>query len=73
MKWPAGLVKGQLWKVDNAYLQIVDLGKRLIHYRMLRQPGQETALTRMIRPDAFAVFLHKSGAVSLGPDSAAAL
>lgn len=34
------LARGQLWKTDNAYIQIVDLGKRLIDYRMMRQLGQ---------------------------------
>jgi hypothetical protein len=34
------LANGQLWKTDNAYIQIVELGKRLIDYRMMRQLGQ---------------------------------
>ena len=34
------LAKGQLWKLNNAYVEIVELGKRLIHYRMVRQLGQ---------------------------------
>ena len=34
------LANGQLWKTDNAYIQIVELGKRLIVYRMMRQLGQ---------------------------------
>lgn len=29
------LAKGQLWKLNHLYIQIVELGKRLIHYRML--------------------------------------
>jgi hypothetical protein len=29
------LAKGQLWKLNSFYIQIVKLGKRLIHYRML--------------------------------------
>ena len=37
--WPA-LANGQLWKTENAYIQIVELGKRLIDYRMMRQLGQ---------------------------------
>lgn len=32
---PGELAKGQLWKLSNFYIQIVELGKRLIHYRML--------------------------------------
>ena len=34
------LANGQLWKTENAYIQIVELGKRLIDYRMMRQLGQ---------------------------------
>ncbi len=34
------LANGQLWKTDVAYIQIVELGKRLIDYRMMRQLGQ---------------------------------
>jgi hypothetical protein len=30
-----GLAKGQLWKLNDLYIQIVELGKKLIHYRML--------------------------------------
>jgi hypothetical protein len=30
-----GLAKGQLWKLSHFYVQIVELGKQLIHYRML--------------------------------------
>lgn len=30
-----GLAEGQLWKLNHLYIQIVELGKRLIHYRML--------------------------------------
>ena len=29
------LAKGQLWKLNHLYIQIVELGKKLIHYRML--------------------------------------
>ncbi len=34
------LAKGQLWKLEDAHIQIVDLGQRLIHYKMLRGMGQ---------------------------------
>ena len=32
---PGELAKGQLWNLSNFYIQIVELGKRLIHYRMM--------------------------------------
>jgi len=34
------LARGQRWKTKDAYIEIVELGKRLIHYRMVRQVGQ---------------------------------
>ena len=34
------LANGQVWKTEDAYIQIVELGKRLIDYRMMRQLGQ---------------------------------
>jgi hypothetical protein len=57
-----GLEKGQLWKTDSTYIQIVELGKRLIHYKMLRQPGQKAVMTRMIGIDALAVYLRANEA-----------
>ena len=32
---PEALADGQLWKLNDFYIQIVKLGRRLIHYRML--------------------------------------
>ncbi|HCL92240.1 MAG TPA: hypothetical protein DIC50_05590 [Verrucomicrobia subdivision 3 bacterium] len=29
-----------MWKTDTAYIQIVELGKRLLDYRMMRELGQ---------------------------------
>jgi hypothetical protein len=29
------LATGQLWKLNHFYIQIVELGRKLIHYRML--------------------------------------
>ena len=34
------LVKGQVWKVNDGYVQIVEIGKRLIHYKMFK--GQQS-------------------------------
>ena len=56
------LASGQLWKLDHAYIQIVELGKRLIHYKLMRQPGQRAVLTRMIGIEALAVYLRTNEA-----------
>ena len=34
------LAKGQLWKTKDSYIQIVNLGKKLIDYRMMKELGQ---------------------------------
>ncbi len=37
-----GLASGQLWKLNHFYIHIVELGRKLIHYRMLsdlKEPG----------------------------------
>jgi hypothetical protein len=56
------LEKGQLWKIEHGYVYIVDLGKRLIHYKLMRQPNQKAVLTRLIGIEALATFLRHSDA-----------
>lgn len=53
---------GQLWKVEQGYLYIVEMGKRLIHYKMLRQPKQRAVVTRMIGIEALLKYLKQSEA-----------
>jgi hypothetical protein len=57
-----GLEAGQLWKIEHGYLHIVELGKRLIHYRILRKPNQRAAVTRMIGIEALLNYLRQSEA-----------
>ncbi len=65
MKNPSSgpLEKGQLWKVDENYLQIVDLGKRLIHYKLMKKPEQKAVITLMIGIEALAVYLRNNEAI----------
>jgi hypothetical protein len=56
------LQAGQLWKVEQGYLYIVEMGKRLIHYKMLRQPKQRAVVTRMIGIEALLRYLKQSEA-----------
>jgi hypothetical protein len=44
---PPALSKGQLWKTDQAYIHIVELGKTLLHYRMTRSLKQKGVITQM--------------------------
>jgi len=52
-----------MWRIEHGYVYIVELGDRLIHYRMLKDPEQRAALTRLIAIEALATFLWKSEAV----------
>ena len=56
------LAKGQLWKLDNAYIQIVELGKILIHYKMMKQLGQMQVKTRMSTVDTMGIYLKSNRA-----------
>jgi hypothetical protein len=56
-----GLAKGQLWKTEDAYLEIVELETRLIHYKLMRRPDQPAA-TRLIKTDVLAVYLRAAEA-----------
>jgi hypothetical protein len=61
-KQPApALAKGQLWKTENAHIQIVDLGKMLVHYKMLRDLRQMRR-TQMSRIDTMEGYLKTNGA-----------
>lgn len=56
------LEAGQLWEVEHGYLHIVERGKRLIHYKMLRKPNQRAAVTHMIGIEALLNYLRQSDA-----------
>ena len=56
------LAAGQLWRVDQRYVFIVELGKRLIHYKMLQHPKQRAVVTRMIGVEALLRYLKESEA-----------
>jgi hypothetical protein len=46
-KFEAELVKGQVWRTGDAYLQIMDRGKRLISYKMMKELGKRAVRTQM--------------------------
>jgi len=51
------LQPGQLWKLEQGYVEVVEVGKRLVHYKTLRQPDQRAAVTRMIGVEALLKYL----------------
>ena len=47
---PIGLAQKQIWKMEGACVEIVQLGKRLIEYRMTGKLGRKT-----VRPQITAI------------------
>jgi hypothetical protein len=39
-KFSPALAEGQRWKTKDAYIEIIQLGKTLIDYKLLRELGQ---------------------------------
>jgi hypothetical protein len=64
------LAKGQLWRTEQCHIRIVDLGKMLVHYKMLRDLRQMRR-TQMSRIDSMVVYL-KTNRAELVENSAAA-
>lgn len=62
---PPELAKGQFWKTALGLIQIVDLGKSLVYYRVSRNPGAAT-FTRMLRREAFQQQLNATAATLVG-------
>ena|SRR5438445_10631397 len=60
-KTSPALAKGQLWKMDHTHIQIVDLGKMLVHYKMLRDLGQMRR-TQMSRIESMEDYLKTNEA-----------
>ncbi|HVV72333.1 MAG TPA: hypothetical protein VHI52_12685, partial [Verrucomicrobiae bacterium] len=57
-----GLAKGQIWRLKHAYIHIVALGQRLLHYRMLESLEQEGVRTQTSGIDVMLKYLHSRGA-----------
>ena len=55
------LAKGQLWKTKDTHVQIVELGKMLVHYRMLRDLRQMRR-TQMSRIESMEEYLKTNNA-----------
>ena len=64
------LAKGQLWRTEKGHIRIVELGKMLVHYKMLRDLRQMRR-TQMSRIDTMEAYL-KTNRAQLVENSAAA-
>jgi hypothetical protein len=65
------LAKGQLWKTEQGHIQIGDLGKMLVHYKMLRDLRQMRR-TQMSRIDTMEGYLKTNRAQLVESIAAAA-
>ena len=57
------LAEGQLWKTDTGYIEIWHVGKRLIDYKMMKEPGQRAVRTQATGIDTLAKYLRNQKAV----------
>jgi hypothetical protein len=56
------LAQGQVWKTGAADIEIVALGKRLIHYRITRQFGRKRVSAQISGIEAMANYLAANAA-----------
>jgi hypothetical protein len=57
------LAKGQIWKTRAAAIEIVAVGKRLIHYRITHQLGGQRVSAQISGIGAMADYLTRNAAV----------
>jgi hypothetical protein len=57
------LEKGQLLKTDTGYIQIFDIGKTLVDYKMTKQPGNKAVRTQATTIDTLKEYLKTQKAV----------
>lgn len=56
------LATGQVWKTIAARIEILRLGKRLIHYRITKQLGQKRVSAQISGIDAMGKYLQANKA-----------
>ena len=63
------LARGQVWKTRAADIEIVALGKRLIHYRITKQLGGKGVSAQISGIEALADYLRNNAARLVEGDS----
>jgi hypothetical protein len=56
------LENGQMWKLEHEYVHIVELGKWLVHYKILRQLNQHAVTTKLIGIVELLIYLKHNEA-----------
>ena len=59
---PRPLAKGQVWKTRAADIEIVALGKELIHYKITKQFGRKHVSAQISGIEAMAKYLETNKA-----------
>ncbi len=58
-------VKGQIWKVPDAYVLITEVGKLLIHYRLGPRPGMHATPSRVSTKEEVRIYLERNAGVQV--------
>ena len=64
------LERWQLWKTETGYIRIWHIGKRLIEYKMMREPGMRAVKTQTTAIETLTEYLKVQKAVLTVPSSA---
>ena len=56
------MAEGQVWRAGDAYLQIMDRGKRLISYKIMKERGKRAVMTQMSGITAVEEYLKANDA-----------
>ncbi len=67
---PNALAKGQVWKTRAADIEILGLGRRLIHYKITKQLGQKEVSAQISGIEAMENYLKANAARLAVGDSA---
>jgi hypothetical protein len=57
------LANGQVWKTEKGYVHIWHIGKRLVDYKMMKQPGKKAVRTQVTGIDTLQQYLRSQKAV----------
>ena len=60
---PSSLAEKQLWRIGNGYVLISELGKILVHYKSMKQPGQKGVWTQSTTKNKLVEYLKFHSAV----------
>jgi len=59
---PRELKAGQIWLANGRYIHISELGKKLVHFRMLKTPTQKSAAVDVTSKQELLAHLEKFSA-----------